>query len=184
MAEGRAGATRDVGRDPTMTGVRARGGRVDDAAEGPAMTGGAARRRPTSADVAREAGLSRATVSYVLNDTPHQTIPEGTRRRVLEAAARLGYAPSAAARALRTGRSDVVLCLLPDWPIGTEVGSMLGNLSTALARQGLTFVVAPGNREDRPISDLWKAITPAAVIVFTDFSDDEMAAMRSAGVAL
>jgi DNA-binding LacI/PurR family transcriptional regulator len=141
-------------------------------------------RRVTSADVARMAGVSRATVSYVLNDTPHQTISAGTRGRVLDAAASLGYAPSAAARTLRTGRSDVVLCLLPDWPIGQEVGDLLANLSTALARHGLTFVVHPGSREDRPISDIWKAITPAAVLAFADFSDDEIGAMRAAGVAL
>jgi DNA-binding LacI/PurR family transcriptional regulator len=141
-------------------------------------------RRVTSADVARVAGVSRATVSYVMNATPSQTISPGTRTRVLDAAARLGYAPSAAARALRTGRSDVVLCLLPDWPIGPEVGALLGNLSKALARAGLTFVAHPGNREDRPIAEIWKAITPAAVLAFTDFSDDEIDAMRSAGVAL
>ncbi|GAA0578529.1 LacI family DNA-binding transcriptional regulator [Paractinoplanes ferrugineus] len=141
-------------------------------------------RRVTSADVARIAGVSRATVSYVMNDTPHQTISADTRTRVLDAAARLGYAPSAAARTLRTGRSDVVLCLLPDWPIGAEVGSMLGNLSTALARQGFTLVVHPGNREDRPMFEIWKAITPAAVIAFTDFSPGEIEAMRAAGVAL
>jgi DNA-binding LacI/PurR family transcriptional regulator len=140
--------------------------------------------RVTSADVARLAGVSRATVSYVLNDTPRQSISADTRNRVLDAAARLGYAPSAAARALRTGRSDVVLCLLPDWPIGSEVGALLGCLSTALAREGLTFVVHPGNREDRPISEIWKALTPAAVIAFDDFSDAEMTAMRAAGVAL
>jgi DNA-binding LacI/PurR family transcriptional regulator len=141
-------------------------------------------RRVTSADVARVAGVSRATVSYVLNDTPHQTISPGTRTRVLDAAARLGYAPSAAARTLRTGRSDVVLCLLPDWPIGPEVGALLGHLSKTLARAGLTFVAHPGNREDRPIAEIWKAITPAAVLAFTDFSDGEIDAMRSAGVAL
>src|SRR6185312_9585394 len=143
-----------------------------------AVTAGAAGtgRRPTSADVAREAGVSRATVSYVLNDAPHQKIPAATRERVLAAAARLGYAPSAAARALRSGRSDVVLCLLPDWPIGPEVGSMLGNLSTALARHGLTLVAHPGNREDRPITEIWKAITPAVVIAFADFSEGEVAA--------
>jgi DNA-binding LacI/PurR family transcriptional regulator len=141
-------------------------------------------RRVTSADVARAAGVSRATVSYVLNDTPHQTISAATRGRVLDAAARLGYAPSAAARTLRTGRSDVVLCLLPDWPIGQEVGALLGNLSSALARSGLTFVAHPGSREDRPIAEIWKALTPAAVLAFADFSDDEIDAMRAAGVAL
>jgi DNA-binding LacI/PurR family transcriptional regulator len=77
-----------------------------------------------------------------------------------------------------------VLCLLPDWPIGPEVGALLGNLSTALARSGLTFVVHPGSREDRPIAELWKAITPAAVLAFAGFSDGEMDAMRAAGVAL
>jgi DNA-binding LacI/PurR family transcriptional regulator len=143
-----------------------------------------AARRVTSADVARVAGVSRATVSYVLNDTPRQTISASTRSRVLDAAATLGYSPSAAARALRTGRSDVVLCLLPDWPIGQEVGALLGNLSTALARSGLTFVAHPGSREDRPIADIWKALTPAAVLAFADFSTDEIDAMRSAGVAL
>ena len=140
--------------------------------------------RVTSADVAQMAGVSRATVSYVLNDTPKQTISAGTRTRVLDAAARLGYAPSAAARMLRTGRSDVVLCLLPDWPIGPEVGAMMSNLSTELARQGLTFVVHPGNREDRPVGELWKAITPAAVIAWSELPEAEMAAMRAAGVAL
>ncbi|WP_412750518.1 LacI family DNA-binding transcriptional regulator [Krasilnikovia sp. M28-CT-15] len=140
-------------------------------------------RRVTSADVAREAGVSRATVSYVLNDTPHQSIPAETRRRVLEAAARLDYAPSAAARTLRSGRSDVVLCLLPDWPVGPEVGALLGNLSAALARRGMTFVAHPSTREDRPIAEVWKAITPAAVLAFEDLSAAEVAAMRAAGVA-
>ena len=37
-------------------------------------------KRATAADVAREAGVSRTTVSYVLNDTPHQQIPDVTRR--------------------------------------------------------------------------------------------------------
>jgi DNA-binding LacI/PurR family transcriptional regulator len=143
-----------------------------------------ATRRVTSADVARVAGVSRATVSYVLNATPRQTISAGTRTRVLDAAASLGYAPSAAARTLRTGRSDVVLCLLPDWPIGQEVGALLGSLSTALARAGLTFVAHPGSREDRPIAEIWKAITPAAVLAFAEFSDGETDAMHAAGVAL
>ena len=74
--------------------------------------------RITSTEVARHCGLSRATVSYVLNGTPNQSIPEATRRRVLDAAEQLGYTPYAPARALRSGRSDVVLFLMPEWPIG------------------------------------------------------------------
>jgi DNA-binding LacI/PurR family transcriptional regulator len=140
-------------------------------------------RRVTSADVAREAGLSRATVSYVLNDTPHQKIPDETRQRVLAAAVRLGYAPSAAARALRSGRSELVLCLLPDWPMGPQVGEMLEHLSSSLAEHGLTFVVHPRAGAGRPIAQLWKAMTPAAVLTFDELADADAAAIRAAGVA-
>ena len=140
-------------------------------------------RRPTAADVAREAGLSRATVSYVLNDTPHQVIPEATRRRVLDAAAALGYTPSAAARALVSGRSDVVLLLLPDWPIGSSVGALIENLSAALAAHGYTFVAHP-RTPDRPVGEVWKAITPAAVVTFEGLDEAESARLRSAGIEL
>jgi DNA-binding LacI/PurR family transcriptional regulator len=141
-------------------------------------------RRPTSSDVARATGLSRATVSYVLNNTPHQAIPEQTRQRVLEAAASLGYTPSAAARALRSGRSDIVLCLLPDWPIGTSVGLLLQGLSTALAGQGLTLLTHPRSPGDRPMADVWKSITPAAVVTFEDLPPADAASIRNAGIEL
>jgi DNA-binding LacI/PurR family transcriptional regulator len=123
-------------------------------------------------------------VSYVLNDAPHQKIPAATRERVLAAAARLGYAPSAAARALRSGRSDVVLCLLPDWPIGPTVGELLVSLSSAFAGQGLTLVAHPRAERDRPVTDVWKAITPVAVIAWEDIAEDDAAAMRAAGIEL
>lgn len=141
-------------------------------------------RRATSADVARATGLSRATVSYVLNNTPHQVIPEPTRARVIEAAAALSYTPSAAARTLRSGRSDVILCLLPDWPIGTSVGLLLQGLSTSLAAEGLTFVAHPRSPTDRPIREVWKSITPAAVVTFEELSEADAAGLRSAGIEL
>ena len=148
------------------------------------MAGARLSRRPTSADVARVAGLSRATVSYVLNDAPNQVIPEHTRRRVLDAAAELGYAPSAAARVLRRGRSDVVLCLLPDWPIGDNVGALLQHLSEALAARSLTFVVHPRGHDGRPVSEVWKAITPAVVVTFEDLPADTAATIRRVGIEL
>ena len=58
-------------------------------------------RRVTSEDVARASGVSRATVSYVLNNDPRQSIPLETRERVLKIARELGYRPSTAARILR-----------------------------------------------------------------------------------
>ncbi len=127
--------------------------------------------------------MSRATVSYVLNDTPHQVIPSPTRERVRAAAADLGYTPSAAARALITGRSDVVLLLLPDWPIGPSVGALLENLSDAFADHGLTFVIHPRSA-GRPVADVWKAITPAAVVTFEELEPTETKKLRAAGIEL
>ncbi len=60
----------------------------------------------TMGDVARRAGVSRTTVSFVLNDRADAGIPDDTRRRVLHAAAELGYRPNAGARALAARRSD------------------------------------------------------------------------------
>lgn len=119
----------------------------------------------------------------MLNDTPHQVIPEHTRQRVFAAVAELGYTPSAAARALRSGRSDVVLLLLPDWPIGPSVGHLLEGLSAGLADHGLTFVTHPRST-GRPVSEVWKAITPAAVVSFEELDDTEAAQLRAAGVDL
>lgn len=140
-------------------------------------------RRPTAADVANRAGLSRATVSYVLNNTPHQVIPEPTRQRVLAAAAELGYTPSAAARALSSGRSDVVLLLLPDWPIGPSVGALIEHLSTALAGHGYTFVAHPRSA-GRSVAEVWKAITPAAVVTFEELDEMDAVRLRAAGIEL
>lgn len=143
-------------------------------------------RRVTSVDVARESGVSRTTVSYVLNGTPGQTIPEETRRRVLDAAARLGYVPSAAARALRSGRSELVLLLLPDWPIGHNVATLIERLSTSLARHDLTLVTYHPGQSGRDPSRLWRAIPPAAVIVLgsEELNGREEAAMRAAGITV
>jgi LacI family transcriptional regulator len=63
-----------------------------------------AKQRVSAQDVAREAGVSRTTVSFVLNNTPGKSITEATRRRVLEAAARLGYMPNQDAQRLARTR--------------------------------------------------------------------------------
>lgn len=135
----------------------------------------------TSADVARESGVSRTTVSYVLNDKEGVAISEATRRRVTEAAARLGYAPSVAARTLRTGRSDLVLCVLPNWPMGPVIDTLLDHLARELAERGLSVLVHHG-RGPRPLSELWRAVTPRAVIGFSAFDAEDERAMRQAGI--
>jgi len=126
----------------------------------------------TTADVAREAGVSRATVSYVLNETPHQRISETTRRKVLDVAARLGYEPSAAARVLRRGRSDLVVAVLPDYSIGPTFTEFLRELATALHRYRLTLMVHPKPKGVGDIRHLWQAVSPGAAIRLDSVHDD------------
>ncbi len=137
----------------------------------------------TSADVARASGVSRTTVSYVLNGRPGTATSEATRRRVLDAAEHLGYAPSAAARTLRRGRSDLVVVVLPHWPIGPVLDTLLDHLADDLAARGLTVLVHHG-RGSRPLADLWRVVTPRVVIGLTGFAPGEVRAMRQAGIAV
>lgn len=66
-------------------------------------------KRPTIGDVARVCGLSKTTVSKVMNVAPEIIdVPESTRQRVLAACKELAYQPSWRARALRQGRTHVL----------------------------------------------------------------------------
>lgn len=67
-----------------------------------------ARRRITSYDVARAAGVSQTTVSFVLNRVAEANISNETRQRVMAAAEELGYIPDAAAQALVRGRTQII----------------------------------------------------------------------------
>jgi LacI family transcriptional regulator len=75
------------------------------------------KKRSTSFDVARLAGVSRTTVSFVLNNVMDVSISEVTRQRVLDAAHQLHYHPNVAGKKLVSGKSDtvgLVLCQSPE----------------------------------------------------------------------
>lgn len=63
---------------------------------------------PTLRDVAKRAGVALSTVSAILNERPDCYASEETRRRVLEAAAELGYRPHLIARSLAKGKTDTI----------------------------------------------------------------------------
>ena len=137
--------------------------------------------RPTSKDVARRAGVSRATVSYVLNGVAGSRIPEGTRSRVLAAAAELGYAPSLAGRALVSGRSDLVVLLMPDMPVGEPALRLVDALGRALGEHGLTLTVHFDTPGGPPLGRLAAMLSVRAVVSLHPLEAGARAELRAAG---
>jgi len=66
---------------------------------------------PTLQDVAEYAGVSTATVSKVLSNTPY--FSEATRQKVMVAVEALGYRPNLAARALSSGKTNIIAVVFP-----------------------------------------------------------------------
>lgn len=65
-------------------------------------------KRITTKDIANLAGVSRTTVSFVLNNVAGMRIPEETRQRVLDAARQLDYHPDSIARSMASGQRKII----------------------------------------------------------------------------
>src|SRR5258708_11306306 len=90
--------------------------------------------KPTIKDVAKKAGVSTATVSYVLNNNPDEVISEKAKKRVWEAARQLNYHPAAAAVGLARQRSR-------------NLGVILYQDDSAVTNQFYSFVIQGVIRE-------------------------------------
>lgn len=105
-----------------------------------------ASRSPAMTDVARLAGVSHQTVSRVLND--HPNVKEQTRIRVRAAIAELGYRPNRAARALVTGRSQLIGVVARNSTLYGPA-SMLTEFEQAAADAGFAVSVGSVRELDR-----------------------------------
>jgi DNA-binding LacI/PurR family transcriptional regulator len=81
----------------------------------------------TSRDVARVAGVSQSTVSYVMSG--RRSISAETRKRVLDAIEQLTYQPNAGARALASQRTQVIGLVVPFGP-GADTAGLLPFIET------------------------------------------------------
>lgn len=140
-----------------------------------------AKSQVTTADIARSLGISRATVGYVLNRTPGQTISEATTQRVLAEAGRLGYRPHAAARALASGRSRIILLVLPDWPRDFSLQTNLDEAAAALDDAGYSLVTMT-QRAGSHAQPLWETLAPDVVIAMAPLADHDVARIRDSGI--
>jgi DNA-binding LacI/PurR family transcriptional regulator len=135
-----------------------------------------ARKRITSADVAQASGLSQATVSYVLNSDPRQSIPPETRERVLKAAHSLGYRPFAPARILRAGYSRLVLIIVQFERIDPKLARDLHHLEAGLSQRGYSLIWHVGAQIAAGPTHPSANLTPAVVISCADETEPALGA--------
>jgi DNA-binding LacI/PurR family transcriptional regulator len=124
--------------------------------------------RVTLNDVAAASGVSRATASFVLRDSPGQSISAATRERVREAARALGYVPNGLARALREGTSRIVLLTIDAALDGNYARSYVSGLDAELAEHEHVLLVRySSTRVDEGTERLvLDTIVPRAVLRF------------------
>jgi LacI family transcriptional regulator len=131
-------------------------------------------------DIAKDLGLSQATVSKVLRD--HPDIGEATRQRVLERVKELDYQPNSLARSLVTGRSYLIGLIAPSLlhPFFAEVAKAL---SSAIRDKGYSLIVSSSEEdpelEKEEISRLLARSLDALVIASTGSNIDQFERMEA-----
>lgn len=119
--------------------------------------------RPTLKTIAAESGLAVATVSRALKDAPD--IGEGTKARVREIAARLGYRQNRAAVRLRTGKTNVIaLVLSTETDVMNHTSKLIYSIAAALRGTAYHLVVMPYFPDQDPLD-------PVRYIVETESAD-------------
>lgn len=114
--------------------------------------------RVTMKDIAREAKVSPATVSYILNNVENQTITDETRCRVLDTAKKLNYIPSLTARSLAKGKSGMLGLLLnrspqKDFWKQLYYGTLVDRMEKNCKKEGYHLLVS-GMEADHPNLDI------------------------------
>jgi LacI family transcriptional regulator len=142
---------------------------------------GPARARATITDVASEAGVHPSTVSRVLNGHAASTIRPATRERVLAAADRLGYRPSALARSLRLQRTLTLGMLVPDIT-NPFFSSIIKGAENAALERGYNLILCSSEddpeREATYLRVLRQRQVDGLLIASSQMADDTIAELR------
>jgi len=143
--------------------------------------------RPTLISLAKELGVSRQTVSNVINAP--DLVKASTRERVREHIERSGYRPSAAARALRTNRSRVVgmrLSPVLDGINGSVMDRYMHAATEALEERGYhpVLITATGEQEElEHLRALYESgLIDATMLAYTTLHDTRPAELRRMGM--
>jgi len=141
------------------------------------------RKRVTSKDVADKVGVSRTTVSLVLNDVKGIQISPETRQKVLDAANEMGYVPDATAQALASRRTQAIGLVLTrsQHHIATDafLPKIISGLLTTAKKQNIRIMIdwVEPDHQEQAYFELARAKRIDGMILSTPRLDDK--ALRS-----
>ena len=136
------------------------------------------KKRVTSQDVANLAGVSRTTVSFVLNDVKGFNISPETRKKVVSAAESLNYVPDATAQALASRRAKAIGLVMTRSPhhIATDafLPQIIGGLMEVIKDNKLRLLIeyVEVDHQDRAYLELARAKHIDGMILLTPRLDD------------
>jgi len=137
----------------------------------------------TMKDIARDVGVSVVTVSKVLRN--HSDISAQTRKRVLQRMKELHYQPNPAARALLSGRTNLIGLIVPDLvhPFFAQVAK---GISAKIRSQGYSLIISSSedepNMERREIDQMMARRVDALILASVESSGDNFEAMKDRGL--
>ncbi|WP_055563338.1 LacI family DNA-binding transcriptional regulator [Streptomyces atriruber] len=134
----------------------------------------------TLAEVARHAGVSASTVSYVLSGK--RSISRGTRDRVERCIEELGYHPNAGARALASAKSDVIALMMPlrtDMyaPVMMEIALAVTTTARTYGYDVLLLTGAEGPAAVRRVTG--SGIADAMILMDVELDDERLPLLRA-----
>lgn len=151
------------------------------------MTSGMPRSRATIHDVAAASGLSRGTVSRVINGAPY--VSADARAAVQSAIRQVGYAPNTAARNLKTNRSGAIALIVHEphslFLEDPNIGAILLGTNTALSRsdyQLVTLIIDSERDSDRVAEYLSGGFVDGVVIISAREGDPIGRAVAAMGI--
>lgn len=141
-------------------------------------------RRPTSKDVAKLAGVSRTTVSFVLNNSKGHSISEETAKRVRAAADKLGYMPFSTTRVLRKLRSNTILVLSTEALTCEFPSEYYILLSQLLAKHQVSCLFAYAPTERSQLLSLCETADPDAILLLNELTAENLENLKTLGVPI
>jgi DNA-binding LacI/PurR family transcriptional regulator len=127
----------------------------------------------TSSDVAKEAGVSRATVSYILNNIQGKRISEETRNRVLDTAKKMGYHLDFNARALKTNKSMSIAVVSRRNIEEQRFIKVLAGIKEVLSKEGYSILICSYEKDLNGYPEYYSLYRSKKIdgIIFTSYQE-------------